>query len=98
MLFVLSSKIDDHISTARRFDEEWFVGSVASKKGVSLDISLDFLVEGESYTVTYYEDTKDTHGMKNPEAYQVRKGNIKKGDIIKAIMAPGGGHCMWIRP
>jgi alpha-glucosidase len=95
---VLSSKIDDHISTARRFGEEWFVGSVASKKGVSLDISLDFLVEGKSYTVTYYEDTKDTHGMKNPEAYQVRKGNIKKGDIIKAIMAPGGGHCMWIRP
>ena len=35
---VLSSKIDDHISTARRFGEEWFVGSVASKKGVSLDI------------------------------------------------------------
>ena len=95
---VLSSKIDDHISTARRFGEEWFVGSVASKKGVSLDISLDFLVEGKSYTVTYYEDAKDTHGMKNPEAYQVRKGNIKKGDIIKAIMAPGGGHCMWIRP
>jgi len=95
---VLSSKIDDHISTARRFGEEWFIGSVASKKGVSLDINLDFLVEGKSYTVTYYEDTKDTHGMKNPEAYQIRKGNVKKGDIIKAMMAPGGGHCMWIRP
>lgn len=95
---VLSSKIDDHISTARRFGEEWFIGSVASKKGVSLDLNLDFLAEGENYTITYYEDTKDTHGMKNPEAYQIRKGNVKKGDVIKAIMAPGGGHCMWIRP
>jgi hypothetical protein len=95
---VLSSKIDDHISTARRFGEEWFVGSVASKKGVSLDINLDFLIEGKSYTVTYYEDTKETHGMNNPEAYQIRKGQVKKGDVIKAIMAPGGGHCMWIRP
>ncbi|MEO9569840.1 MAG: glycoside hydrolase family 97 catalytic domain-containing protein [Polaribacter sp.] len=95
---VLSSKIDDHISTARRFGEEWFIGSVASKKGAALDINLDFLIEGQNYTVTYYEDTKDTHGMKNPEAYQIRKGYVKKGDIIKAMMAPGGGHCMWIRP
>ncbi|WP_218759533.1 glycoside hydrolase family 97 protein [Polaribacter sp. AHE13PA] len=95
---VLSSKIDDHISTARRFNEEWFIGSVASKKGTALDINLDFLAEGKSYTVTYYEDTKETHGMNNPEAYQIRKGTVKKGDVIKAIMAPGGGHCMWIRP
>ncbi|WP_343329206.1 glycoside hydrolase family 97 protein [Polaribacter staleyi] len=95
---VLSSKLDDHISTARRFGEEWFIGSVASKKGTSLDINLDFLEEGKSYAVTYYEDTKDTHGMNNPEAYQVRKGNVKKGAIVKAVMAPGGGHCMWIRP
>jgi alpha-glucosidase len=95
---VLSSKLDDHISTARRFGEEWFIGSVASKKGVSLDINLDFLAEGKNYTVIYYEDTKETHGMKNPEAYQIRKGKVKKGTIIKAKMAPGGGHCMWVRP
>ncbi len=36
--------------------------------------------------------------MKNPEAYQIRTGKVKKGDIVKAIMAPGGGHCMWIKP
>ena len=95
---VLSSKINDHISTVRRFGEEWFIGSVSSKKGGTINISLNFLKEGQDYEVTYYEDTEKTHGIKNPEAYQVREGNVKKGEIIKVIMAPGGGHCMWIRP
>ena len=25
-------------------------------------------------------------------------GTVKKGDVVKAKMVAGGGHCMWIRP
>lgn len=32
------------------------------------------------------------------ELYQIRKLKVKKGDTILARIAPGGGHCMWIRP
>lgn len=32
------------------------------------------------------------------ELYQVRKMTVKKGDTISATIAPGGGHCIWIRP
>jgi len=32
------------------------------------------------------------------ELYQVRKIEVKRGDTIKARIAPGGGHAMWIRP
>ncbi|WP_372845805.1 glycoside hydrolase family 97 catalytic domain-containing protein [Pontiella sp.] len=32
------------------------------------------------------------------ELYQIRKQTVKKGDVISARIAPGGGHCMWIRP
>ncbi len=32
------------------------------------------------------------------ELYQVRRISAKKGDIIPISIAPGGGHCMWIRP
>ncbi|WP_379862112.1 glycoside hydrolase family 97 protein [Mariniflexile ostreae] len=95
---VLHAEMDQYISTARRHGEEWFVGSVANQEGKTLDIKLDFLEEGKTYDVTYYEDAKDTHGLKNPETYQIRKGKVKKGTIIKAIMAPSGGHCMWIKP
>ena len=34
----------------------------------------------------------------NREHYQVRQGQVKQGDTVSAKIAPGGGHCMWIRP
>ncbi|MEP4077308.1 glycoside hydrolase family 97 catalytic domain-containing protein [Haloferula sp.] len=32
------------------------------------------------------------------ELYQVKKITAKKGDTLPVVIAPGGGHCMWIRP
>ncbi len=94
---VLHAKIDGYLSTARRSGEEWFIGSVHVNGGI-LDIPLDFLKENKSYTITYYEDAAKTNSKTNPEAYQVRTSTVKKGDVIKANMVAGGGHCMWIRP
>ena len=95
---IIHSRMGEYICTARRYGKEWFVGSVINQKGGSLDISLDFLEAGLSYDVTYYEDTEKTHCKTNPEAYQIRKGQVKKDQLVQAKMAPGGGHCMWIRP
>ena len=94
---ILEAKMGEYISTARRQGDSWFVGSVHDQQGGTLDIALDFLQPGKEYQITYYEDTEETHGKTNPEAYQIRSGQVKKGDIIQAKMAPGGGHCMWIR-
>lgn len=94
---VLHAELDKYITTARKQDETWFIGSVASQKGATLNIGLDFLKEGIEYKVTYYEDAKNTHCITNPEAYLIRHGTVQKGDIVKAVLAPGGGHCMWIR-
>ncbi|NRD20696.1 glycoside hydrolase family 97 catalytic domain-containing protein [Winogradskyella eckloniae] len=95
---VLDSKMNTYISTARRHGESWFIGSVTNTEARTLDIKLDFLKKDKTYLITYYEDTSETHGMKNPEAYQIRTEKINYGKHVKAIMAPGGGHCMWIRP
>ncbi|CAH8293903.1 alpha-glucosidase [Mariniflexile fucanivorans] len=94
---VLHSKMDTYLSTARRHGDAWFIGSVHVEGG-TLDISLDFLKENQNYIITYYEDTEETDSKTNPEAYQVRIATVKKGDIVKAKMVAGGGHCMWIRP
>lgn len=32
------------------------------------------------------------------ELYRVKRLNAIKGDKIPIVVAPGGGHCMWIRP
>ncbi len=95
---ILHAKMDAFITTARRHGETWFIGSVYNEPGGTLPITLDFLEAGREYDITYYEDTPETHFKTNPEAYQVRKGRVKKGDMVNAKIAPGGGHCMWIRP
>ncbi|MEP5341608.1 MAG: glycoside hydrolase family 97 catalytic domain-containing protein [Algibacter sp.] len=95
---VLTSKMGKYITTARRHNKDWFIASVTNKEKRTLDITLDFLQDKKSYAVTYYEDTEETHGIENPEAYQIKTGSLKKGDVIKIKMAAGGGHCMWIRP
>jgi alpha-glucosidase len=95
---ILHAQFNEYISTARRHDNQWFIGSVASQKGATLNIELDFLQEGIEYQANLYEDTAETHCQTNPEAYQIRKIKVKKGDIIEAKMASGGGHCIWIRP
>jgi len=95
---ILNSKMGEYITTARRHGKEWFVGSVINQQGGTLEIDLNFLEENQEYDITFYEDTKDTHCQANPEAYQVRRSTVKRGDVINALLAPGGGHCMWIRP
>jgi alpha-glucosidase len=94
---VLHAEIDGYISTARRHGEEWFIGSVHVDGG-SLEIKLDFLEKGKKYKVAFYEDTEQTNSKTNAEGYQVRTATVKKGEVIKAKMVAGGGHCMWIKP
>ncbi|MBP1840113.1 glycoside hydrolase family 97 protein [Formosa algae] len=94
---ILHAKMDRYISTARRHGDAWYIGSVHADGG-TLDITLDFLKDSETYKITYYEDAEDTNSKTNPEAYQVRTATVKKGDVVSAKMVAGGGHCMWIRP
>ena len=95
---VLKSAMTRYLSMARRAGEEWFVGSVVDEKGETLELVLDFLEPGREYDVTYYEDAEDSHYTRNKEAYRIRTGKAHRGDVVRARMAPGGGHSMWIRP
>ena len=95
---VVNSKIPEYITTARQSGEVWFVGSVNDQSERSLDIALDFLEESKSYEATLYQDAPDSHGLKNPEVYEIKTQKVNKGDVITAKMAIGGGHAMIIRP
>jgi len=49
------------------------------------------------YTATIYADAAGAHYIENREGYTVKKITVDSGDIVKAKLAPGGGHSMWIR-
>ena len=95
---VLQAKIGETISIARRSGEDWFVGSVNNQQARTLQLSLDFLKPGTTYEATLYQDAADAHGLENPEAYTITTAAVKRGDVIPAKMAVGGGHAMILRP
>jgi alpha-glucosidase len=95
---VLNSEIGAYITVARRSDDVWFVGSVSDQTKRTLDVPLDFLDPGKDFEATLYQDAPDAHGVKNPEAYEIKTASVKRGDVIRAQMAVGGGHAMILRP
>jgi len=94
---ILDAKLDEYVIVARKSGGEWFVGSLTNTASRALDIKLDFLEQGKSYTATLYEDAENAHFESNKEAYKVRNLDVSSKSIISAKLAAGGGHSMWIR-
>ena len=92
------SEIGGFISVVRRSGVDWFVGSVNNQTERTLPIKLDFLEPGKQYTATLFQDAEDSHGVTNPEAYQISTQTVTSDDFIDARMAVGGGHAMILRP
>ncbi|MGJ8653781.1 MAG: glycoside hydrolase family 97 catalytic domain-containing protein [Opitutaceae bacterium] len=76
------------------------------KPGVTYNVTLYEDTAESNYQFPGGWNKKDAAKKKIPfkpvetkrELYQVRKIQVKQGDTISADIAPGGGHCMWIRP
>lgn len=92
------SEIGGFICVARRSGSDWFVGSVNNQTQRTLPVKLDFLQPNKKYRATIFQDTKDSHGVKNPEAYRITTRTVTAEDVIDATMAVGGGHAMILRP
>jgi 6-pyruvoyl-tetrahydropterin synthase len=95
---VVSSDINHHIVTARRTENDWFVGAAINESGGNLPLKLDFLAPNQAYKATIYADTASTHYINNPEAYEISMKTVKKGDQLIMKLAPGGGQAIWLTP
>ena len=95
---ILHGRIGKFITTARRAGDTWYVASATNEEARALPLRLDFLKPGVRYRATLYEDAPDAHFQTNREAYRVRKITVRRGDVIEANLAPGGGHCVKLVP
>jgi glucan 1,4-alpha-glucosidase len=95
---VLHARIGEYISIARRSGDDWFVGSVNNQQERTLQLRCGFLEPGMVYEALIYQDAADAHGVRNPEAYTIDTATVKRGDVVPAKMALGGGHAMILRP
>jgi alpha-glucosidase len=94
----LQGEIGDYISIARRKGEQWFIGTMTDEQSRNLTLDLDFLSADSTYVAKVYSDASDTEFNDNPTAVAIGEYIVRKGDILLAILASGGGQAVHMYP
>ena len=96
----LNGEIGEFITMARkeRNTGNWFLGSITDENERMIDISLNFLEDGEEYTTTIYSDDENSHWDDNPTAYKIQNKSVTSKDSLKLELAPGGGTAISFFP
>lgn len=98
---LIAGEVGDYAIFARkdRNSEDWYVGGVNDATARDVSLSLDFLDPGKTYTATVWKDsegaTYETEA-RHRIAYATLK--VKKGDVLPAWLAPGGGLAVRLHP
>ena len=96
---VLKAEPGDYIITARKDknSDNWFVGAITDEQARDFDLKLDFL-PADKYEITIYKDAPDSDWEKNPMKYEIEKKIVKKSEVLKLKLAPGGGCAIMLKP
>ena len=97
----IEGKVGEYIAMARRSGETWYVGAMTDWSARTLNLSLDFLPDGD-YEIEIYKDgvnayrvardyKKLTLGFKVAEGVVYSNSVLMSDGRLKAEMAPGGG-------
>jgi alpha-glucosidase len=86
---VLSAKVGQWISIARRKNDDWYIGSITNHSPRQLKLSLDFLPEG-NYEAIIYADAADSE--EKPDDLEKKMMDVTNKDTIKVNLVGGGGQ------
>lgn len=92
---VLDAKIGDYLLLARRSGQEWFAGAITDWSRREFELNLSFLPAG-NYTMEIFRD--GVNADKYAQDYKHLKTDVKSGDQMKIVLAPGGGWVARIVP
>lgn len=85
---VISAKLSDHIITARRSGNEWFIAAMGNGKARQFNIDLPFLKPG-MYQLKSIADGVNADNYASD--YQVASKEVSKSTKLNLVLAPNGG-------
>jgi carbohydrate-binding DOMON domain-containing protein len=101
---VLDGQIGDYLVTARRKDNEWYVGGMTDGQGRELSVEFgDFFSEsstGNGWKMEMYADAPGTDIETNPTEVRRTETIVRYGenDTVRFAMAAGGGTAVRLVP
>ena len=91
---VVSAKISEWITIARRKGDDWYIGTINSSTPRSLQTSLSFLPKG-NYTAEIYSDAADAD--KNPDHLTKVIQKVNNLATLNTNLVAGGGQVVHLR-
>jgi alpha-glucosidase len=85
---ILSAKLSDHIITARKSGEDWFIGAMGNSKKREFILDLSFLGKG-NFSMQSFADGKNAN--KYASDYQTKTQKVSATTQVKINLAPSGG-------
>lgn len=94
----VDARIGDHVTTARRSGDTWYVGVVTDEVDRTLDVPLDMLDDGVTYVAEVWADAQDASWKGNPTAVEVTRSLVTSDDVLSASLVGAGGQAVRLRP
>jgi alpha-glucosidase len=91
---VVTAALGDYIVSARKKNEEWFIGGMTDWSPRELSVPLSFLDDG-AYEATICED--GINADRYPSDYRIDTLRLGNKDSLNIRMAPGGGYIARLR-
>ena len=89
----LQGEMGDYVVFARqqRGGNDWYLGAITGTEARKLDLPLEFLERGSSYTAEIYRDGPSGHWDENQYDYIVERRVVTSEDRIEASIGRAGG-------
>jgi alpha-glucosidase len=93
---VLNGEVGDFATIARkdRGSDDWYLGSITDENARTLQVKLDFLDPGRSYTARIYRDGDGAEWRGNAHSITIETRPARHGDDWEVVLAPGGGQAI----
>lgn len=93
---VLNGEIGDYVTFARkdRNSDDWYLGAVTNEDARELEVKLDFLDPGRTYTAQIYRDGPDADWKTNGHDIVIEERKVDAGDVLTLRLASGGGQAI----
>jgi len=94
----LAAKVGEVAVVAKRKEKKWFIGGIANgaEKVRNVQVSLDFLEKGVSYTMVYFED--GINAGRQAMDYRKKTRQVHSEEKIDLKMVRNGGYAAVITP
>ena len=89
----LAGDVGDYVVFARqaRDSQEWFLGAITDEKARTVDVTLDFLKDGQAYRAQIYQDGDKADWKTNPYDIDIVEKTVTAKDKLTLKMATSGG-------